>query len=49
MKEQTKDFRETFVKAKEIESSHIILEGIHHDASDKIVKSLIVRDSSFQN
>ena len=49
MKEQIEDFRETFVKAKEPESSHIVLEEIHHDAPDKIVKSLIISDSSFQN
>ena len=46
MKEHTKNFRETFVKAKEPESSHTVLEGTHHD---KTVKSLIVSDSSFQN
>ena len=49
MKEKTKDFRETFVKAKEPKSSHIVLDEIHHDTLDKIVKSLIVSDSSFQN
>ena len=46
MKEQTEDFRETFVKAKEPKSSHTVLE-VHHDAPNKIVKSLIVSDSSF--
>ena len=49
MKEKTKDFKETFVKAKEPESFHIALEGTHHDALDKIVKSLIISDFSFQN
>ena len=49
MKEKIEDFRETFVKAKEPKSSHIVLEEIHHDAPDKKVKSLIICDSSFQN
>ena len=49
MKEQTEDFRETFVKAKEPRTSHIVLEGTHHDAPDKTIKSLIVSDFSFQN
>ena len=49
MKEQTKDFGDTFVKAKELESSHTFLEEIHHDAPDKTIKSLIVCDSSCQN
>ena len=49
MKEQKEDFRETFVKAKEPESSHTTLKAIHHDTPNKIVKSLIVSDSSFQN
>ena len=47
MKEQTEDFRDTFVKAKELESSHTVLEEIHHDAPNKIIKSLIVCDTSF--
>ena len=47
MKEQIEDFRDTFVKAKELESFHIVLEEIHHDASDKTIKSLIVCDSSY--
>ena len=47
MKEQTEDFRDTFSKAKELESSHIVLEETHHDALDKKIKSLIVYDSSF--
>ena len=49
MKEQTEDFKETFVKAKEPRSSHIVLEGTHHDALDKTIKSLVVSDFSFQN
>ena len=49
MKEQTEDFRDTFVKAKEPKNYHTIIEEIHHDAPDKIVKSLIISDSSFQN
>ena len=49
MKEQIEDFRETFVKAKEPGNSHRVLEGTHHDAPDKTIKSLIVSDSSFQN
>ena len=49
MKEQTKDFRETFVKEKEPGSSHTFLEGTHHDAPDKTIKSLVVSDFSFQN
>ena len=47
MKEQIEDFREAFFKAKEPESSHTVLEEIHHDTSDKTIKSLIVCDSSF--
>ena len=42
MKEQIEDFRETFVKSKEPRSSHTILEGTHHDAPNKIVKSLFL-------
>ena len=49
MKEQIEDFRETFVKEKEPRSSHTILEGTHHDAHDKTIKSLFVSDFSFQN
>ena len=49
MKEQTEDFRETFVREKELGSSHTILEGTHHDAPDKTIKSLVVSDFSFQN
>lgn len=47
MKEQIEDFRDTFVKANEPESFHIVLEEIHHDALDKRIKSLIVCDSSY--
>ena len=49
MKEQIEDFRETFFKAKELESSYTNLEEIYHDAPDKTIKSLIVCDSSYQN
>ena len=49
MKEQTKDFRDTFVKAKEPKSSHIVIEEKHHDAPNKIIKSLIIFDSSYKN
>ena len=49
MKEQTKDFRDTFVKAKEPKISNIVLEEIHHDAPDKKINSLIVCDSFYQN
>ena len=45
MKEKTKEFKETFVKAKEPESSHTTLE----DVPNKTMKSLIVCDSSYQN
>ena len=48
MKEQIEDFRDTFVKAKEPKSSHIVLEEIHHDAPNKTIKSLIVCDCSYQ-
>ena len=48
-KERTEDFRDTFVKAKELESSHAVLEEIHHDAPNKTIKSLIDCDSSYQN
>ena len=49
MKEQIEDFRETFVKAKELGSSHTVLEGTHHDVPNKIINSLVVSDFSFQN
>ena len=49
MKEQIEDFKDTFVKTKEPESSHIVLEEVHLDAPDKTIKSLIVCDSSCQN
>ena len=42
MKEQTKYFKETFVKPKEPRSSHIVLEEVYFDASDKTLKSHIV-------
>ena len=44
MKEQTKDFKERFVKAKEPGSSHKVLEEVHPHALDKTIKSLIVYD-----
>ena len=47
MKEQTKDFKETFVKAKEPRSSLTVLEEIYFDTLEKIVKSHIVCDSSY--
>ena len=49
MKEKIGDFRETFVKAKELGSSHTVLEGTHHDTPDKTIKSLFVSDFSSQN
>ena len=49
MKEPTADFKETFMKAKEPRSSLIVLEEVHIDALDQIVKSLIVCDSSYLN
>ena len=49
MKEQKKDFRDTFVKAKEPKIYHIVLEEINHDAPNKTIKSLIICDSSYQN
>ena len=45
MQEQTEEFKETFVKAKETESSHTVLKDVH----DKTKKSLIIYDSSYQN
>ena len=45
MKDQTKEFKEIFVKEKELASSHTALE----DVPNKIVKSLIVCDSSYLN
>ena len=47
MKKKIENFRETFVKAKEPESSYSNLKEIHHDAPDKTVKLLIVSDPSF--
>ena len=49
MKEKIEDFKETFVKAKEPSSYHTVLEGTHHEAPDKTIKSLVVSDFSFQN
>ena len=49
MKEQTEDFREKNFKAKELGISHTFLEGTHHDAPNKTIKSLVVSDFSFQN
>ena len=49
MKEQIEDFKKKFVKAREPGSSHIVLEGTHHDAPNKTIKSLVVSDFSFQN
>ena len=49
MKEKIEDFREIFVNEKEPCSSHIVLEGTHHDAPNKTIKSLVVSDFSFQN
>ena len=40
---------ETFVKAKEPRISHTTLEEVHLDALDKMVKSLVVYDSSYLN
>ena len=44
MKEKAEDFRETFVKAKEPSSSHIVLEETHHDAPNMTIKSPNVSD-----
>ena len=49
MKEKTKDFKETFVKAKEPRSSHTVLEELYFDAPNKTLKSQIVYDSSYMN
>ena len=49
MKEQIEEFKETFVKEKEPESSHTVLEEVHPNVPDKIVKPLIVCDSSYLN
>ena len=49
MKEHIEDFKETFVKAKEPRSSHTVLEEVHLDAPNKIVKSLVVFESSYLN
>ena len=49
MKEHIEDFKETFVKAKEPRSYHIVMEEVHFDAPNKIVKSLVVCDSSYLN
>ena len=45
MKEQRNELKESFVKEKELESSHTVLE----DVTDKTMKSLIVCDSSYKN
>ena len=34
MKEQIEGFRETFVKAKELKSSHTVFKKTHHDTPD---------------
>ena len=49
MKEQIEDFKETFVKEKELGISHTVMEEVHFDAPNKIVKSLIVCDSLLLN
>ena len=49
MKEQKEDFKETFFKAKEPRSSHIVLEEVYFDAPNKTLKSHIVCDSSYLN
>ena len=49
MKEKIEDFKETFVKEKEPDNSHTVLEGTHHDAPNKTIKSLVVSDFSSQN
>ena len=49
MKEQTKYFKETFVKDNEPGSSHTVLEEVHLDALDKTIKSLVICDSSYLN
>ena len=45
MKEQTKEFKGIFVKAKDPESSHIVLEQVYFNAPHKTFKSHIVYDS----
>ena len=49
MKEQIEDFKETFAKAKEPGSCHTVLEEVHLNVPDKIVKSLIICDLSYLN
>ena len=49
VKEQEEDFKETFVKAKELGSSHTVLEEVYFDAPNKTLKSHIVCDSSYLN
>ena len=49
MKEQKEDFKEKNFKAKEPRSSHRVLEEVYFDAPNKIVKSLVVFDSSYLN
>ena len=49
MKERTEDFKETFFKAKELESSRTVLEEVYFDAHDRTLKSHIVCDSSYLN
>ena len=49
MKEQTKDFKETFVKDKEPRSSIIVLEEVYFDIPEKKIKSHIVCESSYLN
>ena len=49
MKEEAKDFKETFVKDKELGSSHIVLEKVYFDAPDKTLKSHTICDSSYLN
>ena len=49
MEEKTKDFKETFIRAKETGSSYIVLEEVCHNELDKTIKPLIVCDSSYLN
>ena len=49
MMDHTKDFKETYAKAKELGSSLTVIEEIYSNTPKKIVKSHIVYDSFYLN
>ena len=46
IREHVEEYNEVFVKAKDLESSHVVLEGQSSKALESILKSVVVFDSS---